>query len=204
MKVLRNIISSKLKMLREGWELHKYDRFTIAEYFRKQGAQIGQDCSIIPTSLGTEPYLIKIGNHVTIAKGVGFITHDGGAWVFRNEVPDLQMFGTIIIEDNCVIGENAMLLPNVRIGQNSIVAAGSVVINDIPPNSIAIGVPARPMGSLQKYREKCLARWQAQRPGNVIIEEGASWWNSIHYEENVKKLQEHLTNLFWPGESTQK
>ena len=202
MNVLSNIIRSKLRELREGWELHKYDRFTIAEYFRQQGAQIGEGCSIIPTSLGTEPYLIKLGNHVTIAKGVGFITHDGGAWIFRDEVPDLQVFGPIIIEDNCVVGENAMLLPNIRIGPNSIVAAGSVVITDIPPNSIAIGVPARPMGSVEKYREKCLARWQTQKPDDVIIEKGASWWNSAHYEEYARKLQEHLTNLFWSGEST--
>lgn len=197
MGVLKNIITRKLNKFKEGWELHKYDRFTIAEYFRRQGAQVGEGCSIIPTSLGTEPYLVKIGNHVTIASNVKFITHDGGAWLFRKEFPDLQVFGPIIIEDNCVIGENALLLPNVRIGPNSIVAAGSVVISDIPPDCIAIGVPARPFGSVQKYREKCLARWQEQRPANIIIEEGANWWSSAHFHENVINLRDHLIELFW-------
>lgn len=197
MGVLKNIITRKLNKFKEGWELHKYDRFTIAEYFRRQGAQVGEGCSIIPTSLGTEPYLVKIGNHVTIASNVKFITHDGGAWLFRKEFPDLQVFGPIIIEDNCVIGENALLLPNVRIGPNSIVAAGSVVISDIPSDCIAIGVPARPFGSVQKYREKCLARWQEQRPANIIIEEGANWWSSAHFHENVINLRDHLIELFW-------
>lgn len=171
MGALKNITTRKFKKFKEGWELHKYDRFTIADYFRRQGAQVGEGCSIIPTSLGTEPYLVKIGNHVTIASNVRFITHDGGAWLFRKEFPDLQVFGPIIIEDNCVIGENALLLPNIRIGPNSIVAAGSVVISDIPPDCIAIGVPARPFGSVQKYREKCLARWHEQRPQNIVIED---------------------------------
>lgn len=197
MGTLKNIITRKFKKFKEGWELHKYDRFTIAEYFRRQGAQVGEGCSIIPTSLGTEPYLVKIGNHVTIASNVKFITHDGGAWLFRNEIPDLQVFGPIIIEDNCVIGENALLLPNIRIGPNSIIAAGSVVISDIPPDCIAIGVPARPLGAVQKYREKCLARWREQRTENIIIEAGADWWRSIHFQENADKLRDHLTKLFW-------
>jgi len=200
MGALRNILMRKLERIKAGWELNKYDRFTIAAYFRRQGAQVGEGCSIIPTSLGTEPYLVKIGNHVTIASNVRFVTHDGGAWLFRGEFPDLQVFGTIVIDDNCVIGENAVLMPNVRIGPNSIVAAGSVVISDIPPDCIAIGVPARPFGSVQKYREKCLARWSEQRPGNINIEAGADWWSSMHYGDNVKKLRAHLIKLFWHNE----
>lgn len=188
--------------LAEKLELRKYNRFTIAEYFRKQGAQIGEGCSIIPPSLGTEPYLVKIGNHVTIARAVLFITHDGGAWIFRNEIPDIQVFGPIIIEDNCVIGANAVLFPNIRIGQNSIIGAGSVVISDIPPNSIALGVPARAFGSVEKYKEKCVTRWYEQRPPDVIIEERADWWTSKHYKENRMKLRKHLTKLFWEKDVT--
>ena len=172
------------------------DRFSIAEYFRKQGAQIGEGCSIIPKSLGTEPYLVKIGNHVTVASGVSFITHDGGPWIFRNEVPNLQVFGPIIIEDNCVIGQNAVLFPNVRIGKNSIVGAGSVVISDVPQDTIVMGVPARVFGSVAKYKEKCLEKWAAQRPPDCRIEPGENWWNSRHFEQNREKLKKHLLNIF--------
>lgn len=181
----------------QNWRaLRKYDRFTIAEYFRKQGAQIGEHCSIIPTNLGIEPYLVKIGNHVTVAQDVKFITHDGGAWIFRDEIPDIQVFGPIIIEDNCVIGANAVLFPNIRIGPNSIVGAGSVVITDVPPNMIVMGVPARPLGSVEKYKEKCVERWREQRPPDCVIESGANWWTSQHFEENRQKLREHLLKLW--------
>jgi acetyltransferase-like isoleucine patch superfamily enzyme len=179
-----------------SYELRKYDRFTIAEYFRKQGAQIGENCSIIPTTLGTEPYLVKIGNHVAVAAGVKFMTHDGGAWLFREEIPELQIFGPIIIEDNCVIGQNTILFPNIRIGSNSIIGAGSVVISDVPSDTVAMGVPARPLGSVAKYKEKCLERWKVQRPPAYLLEAGADWWRSNHLDHNRNKLREHLLKIF--------
>lgn len=190
------LIIGIIKRIKHSLELRKYNRLTIAEYLRKQGAQIGEGCSIIPTQLGTEPYLVKIGNHVTIAQGVLFITHDGGTWLFREDVPDLQVFGPIIIEDNCVIGTNAILFPNIRIGKNSIVGAGSVVITDVPPDTIVMGIPARPFGSVAKYKEKCIERWEMQKPPDVIIESGETWWNSRHFNENRKKLRWHLLKVF--------
>jgi len=174
----------------------KYNPYTIAEYFRKRGAQIGEGCFIVPTELGTEPYLVKIGNHVAIAAGVSINAHDGAVWVFREQVPDLQVFGPIVIEDNCIIGLRAIISPNVRIGRNSVVAAGSVVINDVPPNSVVMGVPARPFGSLEKYREKCLQRWAEQNPPDVILADGDGWWNSRHSDANREELRNHLLSLF--------
>jgi acetyltransferase-like isoleucine patch superfamily enzyme len=182
--------------LRASYELRKYSPTTIAEYLRRQGSQIGEGCFIVPTILGTEPYLVKIGNHVAIAQGVIFGTHDGAAWIFRDQVPDTQVFGPIVIEDNCIIGNNVILLPNIRIGRNSVVGAGSVVISDVPPNSVIMGVPARPFGSVDKYREKCLERWRAQRPPDAILEPGETWWNSKHFSENREKLKRHLMQLF--------
>jgi acetyltransferase-like isoleucine patch superfamily enzyme len=182
--------------LRTSVELRRYTPNTIAEYLRKAGAQIGEGCYIVPTDFGTEPYLVKIGNHVAIAANVAFGTHDGATWVFRYEVPDLQVFGPIVIEDNCIIGQDAVLLPNIRIGPNSVVAAGSVVISDVPPNTMVMGVPARPFGSLEKYREKCLERWSQQRPPDVELEPGETWWNSRHYAANRERLKRHLLTLF--------
>jgi len=108
----------------------------------------------------------------------------------------MQVFGPIVIEDNCVIGENAILFGNIRIGRNSIVGAGSVVITDIPPNTIAIGIPARPFGSIDKYKEKAVERWLVQRPPDVVIETGANWWMSRHFAENREKLRRHLLKVF--------
>lgn len=177
-------------------ELSRYDNFTIAQYFRAQGAQIGDDCYIIPRSLGTEPYLVKIGNHVSIATDVKFITHDGGPWVFRRDHPDLQVFGPIIIEDNCVIGRDAILFCNTRIGPNSIVGAGSVVISDVPPNTVVMGVPARPFGSLEKYKQKCLERWRIQKPSNSLFPAGSSTSLPSNIAPQRKKLRHHLLQIY--------
>lgn len=191
-----NAFRAFVDRIRYAIEIRKYTSFTIADYLRRQGSQIGDGCSIHVNRLGAEPYLVKLGNHVAIAQGVRFITHDGGVWIFRQEVPDMQVFGPIVIEDNCVIGENAILFGNIRIGRNSIVGAGSVVITDIPPNTIAIGIPARPFGSIDKYKEKAVERWLAQRPPDVVIETGANWWMSRHFAENREKLRRHLLKVF--------
>jgi acetyltransferase-like isoleucine patch superfamily enzyme len=182
-----------------------YSSRTMAAYLRKQGAQVGEYCDIQVSSVGPEPYLVSIGNHVLISKGVFFHTHDGGVWIFRNKMPDIRVYGTITIEDNCLIGKNVQLLPNIRIGRNSIVGANSVVISDIPPNSIVMGVPARVIGSVSKYEEKCIAKWQEQKPPDLYVKEGYEWWT---FKVNQQKLRKHLTNLFInqgkPGEKTEK
>ena len=56
---------------------------------------------------------------------------------------ELTSTGPIVIEDNVWIGEGAMILPNVHIGEHAIIAANSVVTKDIPAYSIAAGVPAK-------------------------------------------------------------
>ena len=58
-------------------EMSRYNDFTIAEYFRQKGAQIGEGNRIEIRDLGPEPYLIKIGNHCTVAPNVLFLVHDG-------------------------------------------------------------------------------------------------------------------------------
>ena len=49
----------------------------------------------------------------------------------------------VIIGDNVWVGANCCLLPGCKIGDNSIVGAGSVVSKEIPPNEIWAGVPAK-------------------------------------------------------------
>jgi serine O-acetyltransferase len=51
--------------------------------------------------------------------------------------------GTIIMGDNCYVGTGATILGPVRIGSNVTIAAGAVVIDDIPDNCIVGGVPAK-------------------------------------------------------------
>lgn len=196
MKFLFRVMRKLVSKIKRGYELSKYDNFTIAEYFRKQGAQIGEGCYIVPRVLGTEPYLVKIGNNVCISIGVHFHTHDGGTWIFRREMPDLRVFGPIIIEDNCLIGDSVHILPNVTIGRNSIVGAGSVVISDVPPGSIVMGIPARRFGSVEKYREKCIERWKALKPPDFVAGLSEQYDSAPKRKEILEQLRKHLQIVF--------
>jgi acetyltransferase-like isoleucine patch superfamily enzyme len=51
--------------------------------------------------------------------------------------------GEVAIEDNVFIGMNCLILKGVRIGKGSVIGAGSVVTEDVPPNVIVAGNPAR-------------------------------------------------------------
>lgn len=127
---------------------------------KKQGLQISDDCRILGMpNFGSEPYLISIGKHVAIASKVTFITHDGATWVFRKlpRYNDVIKYGRITIHDNCFIGYGSIIMPGVSIGPNSVVAAGSLVNKDVPPNSIVVGTPAKVLHSIEDYAEKCLA-----------------------------------------------
>ncbi len=127
----------------------------------KRGLQVADDCRMMGfPDFGSEPYLVSIDKHVTIAGSVTFITHDGGTWVFRDQTRylDVIKYGRIVIHDNCFIGFGSILLPGIQIGPNSVVAAGAVVNRDVPPNTVAGGVPAKTITTTENYAEQSLAK----------------------------------------------
>jgi putative colanic acid biosynthesis acetyltransferase WcaF len=85
---------------------------------------------------------ITIGTNVVIAGHCLLLTadHDPDDSGFRGRL------GSITIEDRVWIGSRATILKNVTLGEGSVVAAGATVIRDVPPWSIAAGVPARVVG----------------------------------------------------------
>lgn len=151
-------------------QIQQYDDYTIEDYFREKGAQIGVHNRIMIRNFGEAPYLIRIGNHCTITSGVELITHDGGGWVFTEVDRTIQKFGTISILDNCFIGLRTIVLPNVTIGPNSIVGAGSVVTKDIPANTVVAGNPARVISTLDDYIAKIRKTWEMQKPSGYMSE----------------------------------
>lgn len=122
-------------------------------YLRKQGMTIGQNCFFATMSFSTEPYLIEIGDHVGIAGGTTFITHDGAIWCFRDELVNADVFGKIKIGNNVFIGSNCTILPNTIIGNNCVVGAGAIVRGTFPENSVIVGNPAKVIFSMsvQKF-----------------------------------------------------
>lgn len=172
------------KLLIYKISIYRFNEYTIENYLRKKGYLVGKNNRIYIRELGTEPYLVKIGNHCTITSGVRFLTHDGGAWIFREEMPDLNIFGKIEIKDNCFIGVNSILLPNVTIGPDSIVGAGSVVTKNVPPNTVVAGVPAKIICSTKEYKAKCIEKW-----------------NALNLKGNRKTWNKQLIEYFWGNSS---
>lgn len=138
----------------------------IIKFYQKQGMRIGNNCEINKNvNIITEPYLITLGNNVRITSGVKFITHDGGLYVARNYVggdikkicPNIERadkFGKIEIGNNVHIGVDAIIMPGITIGNNVVVGAGAVVTKNIPNNVVAVGVPAKPIETIEKYVKK--------------------------------------------------
>src|SRR5690606_21616381 len=93
---------------------------------------------------------IQIGNHVRIAPHVMMIA---GNHVFRDTTRPITTQGLehapIVVEDDVWIAGRVTITAGVTIGRGSVIAAGAVVTRDIPPFSVAAGVPARVIRSRQ-------------------------------------------------------
>lgn len=125
-------------------------------YFRSQGVEIGEGVEIFGANLftfGSEPYLVSIGNEVTISHNVDFITHDGGMRVARRKYSGAYLYGRIKVSDCCFLGAHCILLPGTKIGAGSVIGSGSIVAGEIPAGVVAIGAPAKPVKSVEEYIE---------------------------------------------------
>lgn len=101
----------------------------------------------------SEPYLITIGSNCALTKGVKIFTH-GGARVARRKYPNYDVFGMVEVGDYCYIGTNSLIMPGVKIGNGSMVVAGSVVTKSVPPNMVVGGNPARILCTVDEYIER--------------------------------------------------
>ncbi len=132
------------------------DNVSIDEKYRRLGVKIGKNFSITgEVSFSSEPYLITLGDDVRLSSNVNFVTHDGGMHVIRQykDIP-ADSFGKIVVGNNVFIGMNSIIMPGVNIGNNVIIGAGSIVTKDIPDNSVACGVPAKVIESIDDYYKK--------------------------------------------------
>lgn len=125
--------------------------------YRLNGAKIGNNVRAFSPITSAEPYLITVGDNVTIATNVKFITHDNSAIKIYEDATDFV--GPINIGNNVFIGAGSIILPGVSISDDCIVGAGSLVCKSInTPGSIIGGNPAKVIGNIdsmqKRYSEK--------------------------------------------------
>jgi acetyltransferase-like isoleucine patch superfamily enzyme len=105
---------------------------------------IGQDTFIGLNVCISGPGNIKIGKHCLIAAHTGIYANNHN---FTDPMEPIKYQGItckgIVIEDDCWLGHGVKVLDGVTIGKGSVIGAGAVVTKDIPPFSVAVGIPAR-------------------------------------------------------------
>ena len=133
-----------------------------ADYLRDHHVfrNIGIGCTIVERKVPLYPRLISLGNNVHLAARVLLVPHDAIHLCLNNidiesgSVEFKEKIGCIEIGNNVFIGSNTTVLYDVTIGSNVIIGAGSLVNRDIPDNSVAVGSPARVIGSFDDFIEK--------------------------------------------------
>lgn len=142
------------KILKNAY-IHK-DSKTFIKYLRYKGIRIGEHCvfrspetTIIDK---TRPELIRIGDYVDMNRYFCIMTHDYTASVFLRKYHDfINSSGKVIIGNNVYFGVHCTVLKGVTIGDNCIIGACSLVNKSIPANSVAVGIPAKVICSLDEF-----------------------------------------------------
>jgi acetyltransferase-like isoleucine patch superfamily enzyme len=121
------------------------------------GVKVGSGCRILTRSFGTEPFLIKIGNNVTISNHVRFVSHDGSTWLIRDEAGRRYSYAPTEVGDFVFVGAGRTLILGVSIGDNVIVGAASIVTKSVPNGVVVAGNPAQFIGRYQDFAARHLA-----------------------------------------------
>ena len=147
---------SLIKQIRNKLWRHSH---SAEDYARRIGVNVGDNFHVYGDVVwSTEPWIITVGDNVHITDGVRFETHDGGTLLFRSEIPDLEVTRPIVLGSNVYVGNCAIIMGGVTIGSNVVIGAGAVVTKDVPDNSVAVGVPAKVIETIDEYLEKLKER----------------------------------------------
>jgi len=150
------------KVLKIASELMQGARLSGADYARWAGVKVGRGCRILTRKFGSEPFLISIGDDVTISIDVVFLTHDGATWLVRDDRGRRFIYRRIEIGNFVFVGAGAIIMPGVKIGDRSIVAAGSVVTRSVPSGTIVGGNPAQIIGDFSEYERRMMESCPAE------------------------------------------
>lgn len=134
------------------------DVYKRTEYLIKKNVfkSVGKNFFFQPRVIPADPKLIKFHDNVTVASNVTFINHDVINLMLNNINNEWFKYhsGCIEVGNNVFIGANTTILPNVKIGDNVIISAGSIITKDVPKNTVVGGVPAKVIMPFDEYVEK--------------------------------------------------
>jgi maltose O-acetyltransferase len=130
-------------------------RQTIVQYYRIFGVKIGKNTFISYSAKidTTYPNSVIIEDNVFITHGAIIMAHDHSVYRHKTFSEDNGR-GCVILKKNVFVGAMAIILRNVTIGENSIVGAGAVVTQNVPPNTVVAGNPARIMKTFSMTMNK--------------------------------------------------
>lgn len=168
-KVLKKIMNS----------YYKSNSKRLLAYYRNGGVKIGKGTVIFnPKDIlidDSRPELLEIGKHVFLHAGTTILTHDWASWCFVDTYAEFYpSHSKVIIGDNVWLGRDVTICKGVTIGDNCIIGTKSVVTKSIPSNSIAVGIPAKVIGSYEDYMNKRSMKYveEAVEYAQSIIDSG--------------------------------
>ena len=143
----------------------RWNRFNLdgAEYARWKGVTVGQNSQIITQNFGGEPFLISIGDDSIVANEVQFLNHDGASRLCVDEDGRRHYMRRISIGNRVFIGLRTIILAGVKIEDDVIVGAGSVVTRSVPAGWIVAGNPAKRIGYFKDYKKRALAEFVSHK-----------------------------------------
>lgn len=124
-------------MTKDNWKkpIIKHAKLTKYNYIVQypENLKLGINFDIGSFTYINSQYGVEIGNYVQIGSHCS---------IYSNSTIDKKN-GPVILKKNCKIGTHSTIMPNVTIGENSIIAAYSFVNSNVPDNEIWAGIPAR-------------------------------------------------------------
>lgn len=120
--------------------------------------RVGRHTWIGPFTLLDGSGGLEIGDYCSISTGVQIYSHDTVDWAVSGGVIPYE-HAPVLVGSRCYIGAQTVVSKGVSIGEGSIVGACSFVRTDLPPGSIAVGVPARVVGSAEFDGERVVRRY---------------------------------------------
>lgn len=194
-RMSKHVLCEKNSIIYPSCKFEGYNRICRSSYVSRSymgfGSYVGNNCNIVSTQIGKYscigPYVrttsgVHPTDYVSMHPAFYSLRGQAGFTYVKKQLFDERMdreYHTIIGND-VWIGDSALLMEGVHIGNGAVVAAGAIVTKDVPPYAIVAGVPAKVI----KYRFDENIRTELNR---------VEWWNKD--EEWIKKHTEDFVDV---------